>query len=347
MVHLPSYPPSICDMKTQHTLFLTVLLAIFLQRAHAQGLDKIPLDQPMSILEGKAFLDLPAGAVNITQVPDVQSPLYHEHYYTVIHLMLGEDSLRFWCLNEFFFAGEGYLEKWLAPETPLGKNRKVLSNHDGLVAVLLTPEGFDTTKARIDLQNLLVRTPDNLLFRISADINQAAFPRKDDYLQLAERVLGTLRVGEPDKGLSPREETCTIATSQQAIRFDLPPRYYILRHDNRSLQTLSVRYYYDDGMGSRWHELAIYFAEESDLHFPGRGVPEKDIRHIKGTFLGEKVKWLAYHKSGRTELYVREQLFPFESLGPGIQLHVQMSTNDPKRMEELTKIAEGIRLVER
>ena len=83
----------------------------------------------------------------------------------------------------------------------------MLINQDGLVAVLLTPEGFDTTEARIDLQRLFVRTPDNLLFRISVDINQAAFPRKDAYLQLAERVLRTLRVGEPDKGLSPRQET--------------------------------------------------------------------------------------------------------------------------------------------
>jgi hypothetical protein len=334
-------------MKTKNTLFLTLLLAIFLQTASAQDLDQLPLDQPMSILEGKAFLDLPAGAVNIGQVPDPQSPLYHEHGYTVIRLVLGEDSLRFWATNEFFFAGDGYLEKWLSPETPLENNRKVLLNQDGLVAVLLTPEGFDATKERVHLLRLFVRTPDNLLFRISVDINQAALPRKDAYLQLAERVLRTLRVGEPDKGLSPRQETCAIATSNQAVRFELPPRYYILRHDNRSLQTFSVRYYYADEMGELWHELALYFAEASDLRFQYRNVPEKDIRHIKGTFLGEKTKWQTYEESGRSTCYVREQLFPFESLGPGIQLHVRMTTNDPKRLDEMTKIAEGIRLVER
>lgn len=87
MAHPPSYPPSICDMKTKSTLLGAVLLAIFLQTAHAQGLTQLPLDQPMSILEGKAFLDLPARAVNITQVPDVQSPLYHEHGHTVIRLI--------------------------------------------------------------------------------------------------------------------------------------------------------------------------------------------------------------------------------------------------------------------
>ena len=301
----------------------------------------------MSILEGKAFLDLPAGAVNIGQVLDVQSPLYHEHDHTVIRLVLGEDSLRFWCLNEFFFAGDGYLEKWLSPETPLEDHRKVLINQDGLVAVLLTPSGFNATNPKVHLHRLFVRTPDNLLFRISVDINQAAFPRKDAYLQLAERVVRTLRVGEPDKGLSPRQETCTIATSNQAVRFELPPRYYILRHDNRSLQTFSVRYYCDDAMGSLWHELALYFAEASDLRFQHRNVPEKDIRHIKGTFLGEKTKWQTYEESGRSTCYVREQLFPFESLGQGIQLHVRMTTNDPKRIDEMTKIAEGIRLVER
>lgn len=58
-------------MKTKNTLFLTVLLAIFLQTASAQDLAQVPLDQPMSILEGKAFLDLPAGAANIGQVPDL------------------------------------------------------------------------------------------------------------------------------------------------------------------------------------------------------------------------------------------------------------------------------------
>lgn len=44
---------------------------------------------------------------------------------------------------------------------------------------------------------------------------------------------------------------------------------------------------------------------------------------------------------------MREQLFPFESLGPGIQLHVRMTTNDPKRLDGLTEIAEDIQLVER
>ena len=72
---------------------------------------------------------------------------------------------------------------------------------------------------------------------------------------------------------------------------------------------------------------------------------EKECKKVKGTLLGDKVTWLQFYQPDR--YWVREHVVPFPSIDPTIKMHIYMVTNDEQRLDELTRIAARIQLVER
>lgn len=322
-----------------------VALLLHATPAAAQSLDQVPLEKRISILEDKVFLDFPATALYRGEVPGVPFQPQNPHDYTTVMYYNGVDTLSVWATHEFAFPKQDYLKEWLDPNNPGERNRKVLIDRDGLVAVLLPPRDYATGSSGVFLQRLFVRTPDNLLFRFGVYLNNSALPCAAEYARLSERILSTMKVGKPDKGLVARQEKLPIGTSSQAMLFDLPARYHILAHRDRGIQTFMLRYYYALDSADKWHEMIIEFDERGTTLREDNRLSEKDCKKVKGTLLGDKVTWLQFYKPDY--YWVRELVMPFPSLGAGISMHVYMCTNVEQRLDELTRIAARIQLVER
>lgn len=333
-------------MKTTQSLLTACLITMLmlLQTAAAQSLDQLPLTKRISVLDDKAFLNFPGMAVDEYPADEVVGEVPLRHFMTVATLRMGDMRMEFWAMNRFCFGEEDPLAEERKNGVSGSDMREVLLDQDGLLAILQSPVAFDSTKERIFLNRLIVRTQENLMFQIGVYINPAAFPRRSELIQLSENVFRTLSKGMPDKALTARQEKYAIAETGKAFVFDLPAHFYIMKHRNRSLQTFMVRAY-DGGVSDTvWKEIIVSVSDDPDVRWEEEGLAEKDCKKTKGNLLGNKIDWRQF--TNKWGSYIREQVIPLEQVGPGLKLHVYMFSNQEVLFEELTEIAESIRLVD-
>jgi hypothetical protein len=67
---------------------------------------------------------------------------------------------------------------------------------------------------------------------------------------------------------------------------------------------------------------------------------------VKGQFLGQNVEWLFFRDLER-KFYLKEQKNSGGKIEEGLIIHIAMLSDQPESIEEMTKLIEGIKLVEK
>lgn len=308
--------------------------------------DTTKLDKKLSILNDKYILSLPAEAVNSPRVADIMAADPNINKETRIIVDNGTMRLVLFAQELFALGGNKLFEdisKEIEPEYDF--QRKIFSESDSLLLVLSTPTRFDTAINAILVNSLLVKSPDNTVSRIDAYINPEAYTIKDDYTQLAEKIFRTIAKGNRRIHLNAKNETYTIAGTTSKFQFSLPKNYFVTVDEKYDFSVFKVNKYKNNVLDSTYAAITIYTGKHPSLFHKEYGYTEDNAAKTKGSFLQQPLEWL-YFKDDEQHFYLKEQVIPTERIDKGIILHAAVLTNRKELVDELSKIVEGIKLLQ-
>lgn len=322
---------------TIHLLLGLVLLVTSLA-ASAQRKAALPLPNRQSILNGRGYLSFPVGAVNEARQVDLMAATPDDNRET--RIVLDFDAVRV-----VFFARE--LFRLAGPDLPTqarklteGGSSRVLLRTDSVLAVLSTPSRYDSTKAAILLNRLVVRTIDGTAYLMDAYVNPKGLPERADYQALTEKIFASLRPGRRLLNRAAHTESFALGKSQQ-LQFHLPAdhavtaksSYDFIVYNIHALTALDAA-----PVGS----VTLYVGSHPSPLYRDMDLSADAGRPVAGRFLGQPVQWLEFAKPD-DQMYWREQILR-DALGKnGPVVHVVI-TGTTAALPELTKVVEAIEL---
>ncbi|MFL5764368.1 MAG: hypothetical protein ACJ77K_10550 [Bacteroidia bacterium] len=321
---------------------LSFLFGILCLGIHAQNPDTIRIGNKQSILNDRAFFDFPVYAKNIKRGVDIMSADPNENEETRIVLDLGEMRLVFYAQELFSLGDNKMLDRVKEQNEKINFRTKVLCEKDSLFSILSSPLSFDSTQNAILVNSLLVKTQDNTLFKISAYINPAAYEQREHFQKLTETVFSTLSKGARANTRTARKETHALYGSKKNFIFDLPADYFITTDQQYDFQVFKL-HKYQLMSDTSWVKMIIYLGNHPSPLYKSYGLTEKDAKTVKGSFLEKKADWLSFDIKSQN-IIEREQLFDNGQVEQGLIVHVVMISDQNSALDDLTKIAESIRL---
>ncbi|WP_210519443.1 hypothetical protein [Hymenobacter terricola] len=299
------------------------------------------LSRHLSVLNDRAFADFPAAAVSSARPTDIMSTDRNANLETRIVLDAQASRLVFFA-QELFATGDKKSVARFAGEESLsiGAKTTVLADDGQLFTTLSTPIKFDTTQAAILVNSLLVKLPDNTVFRLAAYINPAAYAHRADFEALSARVFGSLKVGPRQVNRTAHTETPAVLGSAKKLSIDLPTDFALSTDQKYDFQVFNFHHYRPLGTPGR-EILTVYVGRHPSYFFREFGFERDDARLLKGNFLGKPVNWLHFANPTKA-LYVQEQQLDGSVLGPGLTLHVGMVGSTEVAIGELVKVASNI-----
>ena len=311
-------------------------------------MDTIKLDNKQSILNDRAFFNFPTYAytANIKRNLDIADPNESANEETRIVLDIGDMRLVFFA-QELFALGDKDLLTTITKKKEQEKMiTKILTDKDDLQSILSTPTKFDSAKDPILVNSLVVRTEDNTLFQINAFINPAAYKFKDQFLKLTENVFSSLTKGTRKNNLGARQEKLKIYQTNKAFTVDLPANYCTKveqEYGFHAFRFIKYQTYAD----INWIELKIYYVQYPSITILPDDTPlsKNDGREISGFFLNKTIDWLYFYLS-EEGLFLKEQKISCDNIKKGLIVHIKMLSNQEKTIDDLTKIAESIKLTD-
>lgn len=322
--------------------FLTILLTLVvtITTLKGQSLENINLDNKLSILNDKAFFLFPTEAKNEKQAVDIMSADPNENEETRIVFDNGDMRLVFFAQELFALADNDLLLSVSEQNAQAQLQTKILFDKDSLLSILSTPTKFDSTKNAILVNSLVVKTPDNTLFRISAYINPSAYKMKDQYQKLAENVFSTLIKGTRKVNRSARQEKHEIYGTKKSLTFNLPENYSITVDQQYDFQVFKF-HRYQTLSDTAWIQVIIYNGYHPSMVYSDYGLTENDAQKTKGKFLDKSIDWL-FFDINQQGFYDREQKITCDNIEKGLVFHIAILSNNKGLIDDLTKIVETI-----
>ncbi|MDR0802894.1 hypothetical protein [Fluviicola sp.] len=328
------------------TILFSGILALFsflTQLSFAQKPDTMQLSNSLPVLNGKAVFSFPKNAKNIQREVDIMSADRNANEETRIMLDIKGMHLVFF-IQELFALGEDHLfEKISEDNQKDGLVSQVLTDRNNMYSILSTPTSWDSTQDAILLNSLIVKTPDNTLFRVYALINPVAFKWKDQFQKLSEKVFQTLVPGNRQINLAAREENHPVSGTDKLFHFQLPQNYVITSDQKYDFQVFNIRKYrpYSD---TNWTNITLYTGYHPHANYQDYGFRESDLEKQTGIFLGKPVSWFFFHVP-EEQLYCKEQIIPCNELEEDLLVHIAQTSNQKSALNELGQLVEKITLL--
>jgi len=323
--------------------YFTVNQAVYSQSTSMANTTK--LEKHLTILNNKLFFDFPAAAIASPRVADIMAADPNENKETRIIVDNGKMRLVFFAQELFAFSGKTLFEDISKEEEPdFDFRRKIAVDKDSLLTILSTPSKFDSTGTAILVNSLLVKSPDNTVSRIDAYINPDAYSMKDEYIKLTENIFNSISKGARRINLEPREETYKIFGTNSKFLFKLPKNYFITIDEKYDFGVFKLNKYKNLLSDTTYASITVYSGHHPSYFHKEYGYTEDKAVKAKGQFLQSPVEWLHF-KDDAQNFYLKEQFIPADDIEKGLVLHVAILSNKKEVLDELVKIAEGMKVV--
>ncbi|MDZ4808156.1 MAG: hypothetical protein SGI96_07770 [Bacteroidota bacterium] len=302
-------------------------------------------DKHITILNNKIFLNFPAAAVVSPRVADIMAADPNENKETRIIMENGKMRMVFMAQELFALSGKTLfydIAKEVEPDFDF--TRKILSDNDSLLAILSTPTLFDSTASAILVNSLLIKSPDNTVSRIDVYINPDAFSLKSEYARLSENIFKTISKGSRRINLDAKEESYKIFGTNSKFLFKLPKNYFVSVDEKYDFGVFKLNKFKNLLTDTTYTSITIYAGRHPSYFHKEYGYTEDKAVKAKGQFLQSPVDWL-YFKDDAQNFYLKEQFIPSDAIEKGLILHVAILSNKKEVLEELVKIAEGVKIV--
>jgi hypothetical protein len=306
--------------------------------------DTTQLNKEISILNKKLFLQMPATAKASPRVADIMAADPNENKETRIIIDEGKMRLVLFAQDLYSLGGKTMFQdisKQVEPDFDF--TRRILKDSASLLAVLSTPGLFDSAQNAILVNSLLVQTPDNTVSRIDAYINPDAWDARDAYTRLTERIFRTIAKGTRSIPLNARTETHKIPGTSAQFSFSLPENYFVTLDEKYDFSVFKINKF-KPLTADTYTSLTIYTGRHPAYFHKEYGLTDSTAFKVKAAFLQKPFEWLLF-KDEKQKFYLREQIIPATDLEGGLVFHVALLCNKTEIMEELTGIADKIRLV--
>jgi hypothetical protein len=326
-------------------LFL-ILAAACIQPVSAQtGItDTVKLEKTISILNDKVFFHFPAKAMASPRVADIMATDPNANMETRIIYDLGKLRVVFFAQEIFTLSGNNMFND-ITKEDPKNAEytRRQLTSSDSIITVLTTPLVFDSTAGGILINSLLVKTPDNTVFKMDAYINPEAFKLRNEFMRFTENIFKTVTKGTRKTELGARAESYKLLVGDNKISFSLPKNYVVTVDEKFDFIVYKLNKYKDISDTS-YTSLTIYNGANPSMFHTEYEMDEKTATKVNGKFLQNNVEWLLFEEK-ETGFFLKEQVIPLDNIQKGLVLHVAMLSNQKNMIDELSKIVENIKLV--
>lgn len=323
---------------------LILLLTISGLISSAQEIASSKLDNKQSILNGRAFATFPTAAINSARPTDIMSADHNINLETRILLDIQKMRLVFFAQELYALGDKKSVTQFAAEDSKKsGTKTTIIADNGNLFSVLSTPATFDSTQEAILVNSLLVRTTDNTVFRIAAYINPAAYDKREEFIKLTTHIFETLTAGTRQNSRAAHTETLAISTTKKQLKIVLPANYTVTTDQKYDFQVFLFHHYRNLGDEQR-ENLTIYAGNHPSYFFRNFHFERDEAQLQKGTFLGKPINWLHFANSEK-HVYIKEQQVPSDNISAGLILHVGMLGSSENTLEELTKIAAAVELV--
>ena len=323
---------------------LTLLFCSCGLSSWAQEIAASKLDNKQSILNGRAFADFPAAAQNSARPTDIMSADRNNNLETRIVLDIKKMRLVFFAQELYALGDKKTLTQFTADDDKkTGAKTTVATDNKTLFSLLSTPTAFDSTQAAILVNSLLVRTADNTIFKIAAYINPEAYKKRVEFVKLTARVFRTLSAGTRLNNKDAHTETYKISGTTKSLKIPVPTNFSVTTDQKYDFQVFVFHHYQNIGIEQR-ENLTIYAGNHPSYFFRSFHFERDEAQLIKGNFLGKPVNWLHF-MNPNNHLYIKEQQIPSDNIASGLILHVGMLADTENTLDELTKIASAIELI--
>ncbi len=325
---------------------LLTFASCFLQPVFSQpGIaDTTRLEKSISILNGKVFFNFPAKALVSPRVADIMAADPNANRETRIIYDVDKMKLVFFAQEIFTLAGNNMFNDIIKEDPPNAEyTRRLLINNDSLLTVLTTPTTFDSTAGGILINSLLVKTPDNTVFKVDAYINPDAYPLKNDFTKLTENIFNTAVKGNRKTNLAPREETYKILGNENKLLFKLPKNYLVTVDEKYDFVVYKINRY-KNITDTTYTSLTVYTGSHPSYFHTEYEMDPKNASKVPGKFLQNNVEWLLFEEK-ESGLFLKEQVIPVEHIGKGLVIHIAMLSNKKNMLEELSNIVGDIKVV--
>ncbi|GAB3588758.1 hypothetical protein [Hymenobacter daeguensis] len=323
---------------------LTILLAGSGLVSFAQEIAGSKLDNRQSILNGRAFANFPTAAENSARPTDIMSADHNINLETRILLDIQKMRLVFFAQELYALGDKKSITQFVAEDSKKsGAKTTVVADNGNLFSILSTPAAFDSTRDAILVNSLLVKTSDNTVFRIAAYINPAAYASRAEFIKLTARVFETITAGTRQNNRAAHTEILPVSNTKKKLKIFLPANYTVTTDQKYDFQVFVFHHYQPIGDEQR-ENLTIYAGSHPSYFFRNFHFERDEAQLVKGTFLGKPINWLHF-TNFNNHLYIKEQQVPSDNIAAGLILHVGMLGSSESVLDELTKIAAAIELV--
>lgn len=299
--------------------------------AFSNNFDTIKLDKQLSILNDRAFMIFPTNSAIIESNED-------RNWQTSIVNEFGKVHLKFFAI-ELFRIGSDSLFSEVSRESnsKFLFKRKVLTKSDKLLSIMSTPTIFDSTPGSILINQLIVKTEDNTVFRVEAFINIEGYQNKNQYIQLTEEVFNSLITGTRINYRKSRTEYHQVFGAKKYLKFKLPENYFITVENTLGEFRIHKYLNYTD---SNWSTASIG-TPPINLYNPKHwGFNRANAIEVKGHFICKEITWLYYEDTSEAKYYKEGHKF-YKRID---LVEIVIMANNSNDINELTEIIESIKL---
>lgn len=295
----------------------------------------------LSILNNRFYITFPDSAKNVARASDIMGPGPNENKETRIIYDEGDKRLVFFAreLNvKTVPAFADALKKETTATNPL--TLKEIYNSGAVKILELTPGKFDNTKNAILISSLIIQNADSTLSRMDAFVNPSAFVEKTKFTEIVKQAFSTFRPGNRTINFHSHVDTLNIMGTTSKAQVKLPENYIIQVDHGEDFEVFNVVKLSPYG-SSDGQSMIIYFG-----FYPSALAKEYQMENFKqpdtnNDFMLHSSKWNNYYDKEHN-FALREQIFQDDEIENGMKVHIALTSNNPKAIEELSGIVKNL-----
>ncbi len=266
-----------------------------------------------------------------------------KNWQTTIVVEFGKNRLKFFAI-ELFRIGNDSLFSQVSREanSKFSFKRKILTKSDKFLSIISTPTIFGSNIEELLINQLIVKTEDNTIFKVEAFIDLDGYQNKDQYIELTEKVFNSLIMGKRINNKKARVEYHQVFWTKKYFKFKLPENYFVTT-DDHFMEFMVHKYYnYND---SNWSVISVATPNLPRYECADWGFDTRNAIETKGNFIGKKITWYFYEDKLEKKYY-KESQENFEKIDKidDTVVEIVIFSNNSKDINELTKIVERIKL---
>lgn len=303
------------------------------------------LEKQMSLIDNRVLMNFPIDAKN-TSVGVYKYDL-DTTVKTRIETSIQGVRVIFYAEELFKSSNDNFVETFTKENSENKFKSKTLKESKVLTSVLGTPTIYDTIFGTILINQLYIKTSDNLIIKIGVHIEPKGMNMKEEVEKFSEKVLLTLVNGKRTITRNAHKEIRESYGSEKKFEFNLPENYVITEEQDYYGSKLTIRKI-TDYLDTNMIDFTFNYRQIQALHnnsfdYDNYLLNFSDAIIVKNKFLGKSYDWLTFEMK-EYKLFLKEQILVSNKIRTDINVHISMLSNNILLIDEMTSIIESIGL---